>query len=152
MDVKGIIFKIYLKLFILYGVALCAFGASSWFLVQEVISYRDARSFEQFIQKEEMKLRNLESFVQNLSRYEIPLARLTSAREAIIDEQILLEPFDNFLKKISSLYNEQGFFFMDSFTAITCIEIKDMKLTVKDKCVPIATIKGRMVYITHETP
>lgn len=152
MKVEQAVIKIHRNTLLFYGCALCMLAVTSWLVIKEAREYRNALLFEASLQADEQKLNALERFVQELNRYEIPLSRLNSPREASVDEEILLEPFDSFISKLSAIYARQGFFFMESMDLTTCLEIKDMKLVRKEKCVPTAHIKGKVVSFTDGAP
>ncbi|MEJ5299994.1 MAG: hypothetical protein WHS38_03300 [Thermodesulforhabdaceae bacterium] len=151
MKVEQAVWNIHRKILILYICVLCLLILASGFAIKEAVAYRYALALEKSIQADEKKLNALERFVEEINRYEIPLSRLGPPREATVEEEILLEPFDSFLSKLSAIYENQGFFFLESMEITTCLEIKDMKLTRKEKCVPTARIKGKVVTFTHGT-
>lgn len=150
MDIKRAIWKIHCKTIMIYFFSLCVFTMSSWFLIKKIVSYHEARITMEFLKSEEIKLAALEKFVQDVRRYRVSLDRIIPPQEVSIDEQILMEPLDNFFKKLSDIYSEKGFFFIESMNITTCIEIKDMKFSKQPNCSPMANIKGRKVYFTYE--
>lgn len=150
MDVKKAIWKVHFKILVIYFCSICIFGVSSWFLIKKIVSYREAKTAMQSLRSDEIKIAALEKFAQDVQRYKVSLDRITSPREVSIEEQILMEPLDNFFKKLSDIYSEHGFFFIESMNITTCIEIKDMKLSRQPNCSPVASIKGRKVYFTYE--
>ncbi|MCX7823433.1 MAG: hypothetical protein N2260_08340 [Syntrophobacterales bacterium] len=151
MNLKTL-WKIYPHILVLHFFALLFFGISTWFLVGKIKSYNEARILERSLRSNEEKLISLKKLVEDIDRYQTFLSQLTYPKEVMIEEYIMPEPLNEMLKKISTIYNGKGFFFLESMNISTCLEIKDMKISEKTNCIPMVNIKGKKVYLTHETP
>ncbi len=145
MKIERAVWKIHSKGLVFFGFALCLLAITSILAIKEGAAYRNALAFAQSLQADEQRLKTLKMFVQEIDRYESTLKWLSAPKEAIVDEEILLEPFGTFLSKLRTIYEKQGFFFLESMEITTCLEIKNMALIRKEKCIPVAHIKGRVV-------
>jgi len=141
----SVFLKIYAPtLAILWAVTvLCAFSA--WLLISEMRHWRSAQHRWAAVQAEQQKLHALEQFAASLKTYEPIIHRLSAPREAVVNEKILVEPFEPFVEKISKIYTDHGFFFLESFVLETC-EKNPSDVESQDGCRPYAEVRGKKVY------
>lgn len=138
-------FKAYGSTLALLWGATVLFGVSLGLAVFEMRHHRAVEDRWRAVQEEEKRLQRLEAFAASLVRYDAVMQRLTGPREAAVQEKIALEPFGAFVEKLTRIYTDQGFFFLDSFSMETCQGGKTPGEAETD-CRPYAELKGRKVY------
>uniref|UniRef100_A0A832EJR0 Uncharacterized protein n=1 Tax=Desulfacinum infernum TaxID=35837 RepID=A0A832EJR0_9BACT len=143
----SVFLKGYLSTFVLFWGAGVLFAITLALAVLEKTHYGKAQARWEAVQAEERKVRGLETFAASLGRYEAVIHRLASPREATVQERIALEPFEAFVEKLSRIYTDQGFFFLESFVLETCEEEKKTAASATPaECRPYAEVRGRKVY------
>ncbi len=138
-------FKTCLPPWILLCGATLVFAGSFWLMVREWRHLQAERERWNVLQQEQHKVRRLETFAASLQNYDAFLRRLAEPREAFHKEEITLEPFGTFVEKLSRIYTDQGFFFLDSFELKTCEE-KDRHGKEQPPCRPYAELQGKKIY------
>ncbi|ROQ90664.1 hypothetical protein EDC27_2546 [Desulfosoma caldarium] len=110
--------------------------------------YRHAQEYWRAVQAEEEKVRHLEAFAATLAHIDPGFFSMTPPREAVVEEKIALEPFSAFVEKLSRIYTDQGYFFMDSFVLETCDAEGNKSAPSRSAgaCRPHADVRGKKVY------
>lgn len=142
---KSVFFKTYLPTLGLLVGATLLFGVSFGGMVWEGRQLEAARHRWNAVRQEERKLQALEAFAASVKHHEAFIQGLAAPREASVREVISLEPFGTFVEKLSRIYTDQGFFFLESFTLKTCEEGPKGSETDAE-CRPVAELRGRKVF------
>ena len=145
----SVFFRAYLSTFVLFWGAAVLFAITLALAVLEQTHYRNAQARWEAVRAEERKVLGLETFAASLVRYDPVIRTLASPREATVQEKIALEPFEAFVEKLSRIYMDQGFFFLESFALETCEEEEEKKTVpsaTQAECRPYAEVRGRKVY------
>ncbi len=142
---KSAFFKTYLPTLGLLVGATLLFGVSLGGVMWESRQSEAARQRWNAVRQEERKLQALEAFAASVKQHEAFIQGLTAPREASVREIISLEPFGIFVDKLSRIYTDQGFFFLESFTVKACEEGPKGSETGAE-CRPVAELRGRKVF------
>ncbi len=143
---KSVLFKIYAPTVGLLLGATLLFAVSFGGVLWESRQLEAARHRWNAVGQEERKLQALEAFAASVERHRAFMERLTAPREASVQEVISLEPFGVFVEKLSRIYTDQGFFFLESFALQTCEEGRGKRSETDGECRPAAEVRGRKVF------
>lgn len=120
------------------------------FVVSAFLATREYGRFERNVYlsgRLKQELRVAEEVLRRLENYDRhPFWRhLSPPQEVKIYEKLGLRPFEEAIYKLSNLYVERGFFFLDKFELRTCLGEKRGVRRSRPSCVPHFYVTGRKV-------
>ncbi len=118
------------------------FVLSFYLVVRAYTHYRENRYLLQRLQG---NLREVNTLLERFKLYDrYPFWRnLGPPQEVKIFEKVGLHPLEEAILKLSDLYTERGFFFLEEFRLHTCVDQKDRRRRRAGPCVPYLFVKGR---------
>lgn len=143
---KSVFFKMFAPTVGLLVGATLLFAVSLGGVLWESRQLEAARRRWNVLEQEERKLQALEAFAASVVRHQAFMERLSVSREASVQEVISLEPFGVFVEKLSRIYTDQGFFFLESFALKICEEGRGDGDETEAECRPAAEVRGRKVF------